>query len=432
MHQQQDRNNEIINMYDQQIYPLNDLISIIKLIIYIPFGLVLFLIRLNLLLIFFILLFVFHKRLSNNSLFIKLLCFILGLTTSIENDKDEQSIQHLNHTVFISNHVTCFDYLSLKSLYSNLNLIENNFNYDYYFIKKPASKNYFFNQILYLNCINEINYNSIKKSDQQQNASLKYPLIIFPEFEATNGKYGLLEFDTEVFESLIRQQKESSDAECVKLVATCLNVNHLFLPFSINYKHSNNLINFIIALFVPATVYKVKFLSSEAVNGDSKQVAQQFQAKIANYLKLKCTNYTINDFNVMLNGKLHSNSDVNDEEHDHEINKLVKQVHDILPDTPVSIIKEYIYNSQTLDIDSIITNLLENKAALEEPSKCVQVEQPKIIQKNTLTTNSSKTTTPVKTKIKPMSYCERKRLLYEEARERYLAKERQKNSGQSE
>ena len=372
-------NNMISNLYDNHFYP-TDLLSIMILILYLPIGVILLLIRLIAIII--ILTFLNQKNTKFKS-FLKLLCFILGLLPKFDKSAGNK-FTGSKQTIFISNHITCFDFLLLKSLINDLSLFKNNFDFE-------RSKNFgFLNKILFLNSINSTN----KKNDDQ-------PLCAFPEYERTNGKYGLLEFNEEIFEYILINKQAG------KMVPICLNVNYFMLPFGVNYKRSSPVFQFFCALFVPAVSYKVEFLEAVKLNYDenltSSNLAKQMQAKIGTALNLKCTSLTVD----MVNGR--NPSIIMD--NDYELNKIAKQIMDVLPDTSIEAIKDHIKQSQTLDIDSLINGLLEKSSNIpKEPVIRKPVEKP-VIAKN-----------------KSLTYIERKYVLIEEARKRFIMKESLRNS----
>jgi hypothetical protein len=376
----------ISNLYEKEVYP-TDLLSLILLIIYLPFGLLLLTIRL---LIIIILL----PASSQNNLLLKCICYIIGLIP-----KTNKHTNCFKDTIFISNHVTCFDFLLLKSRLSDLKLIENNICY-------YKSKNFsFLNKILLSSTV------KCKKDDDNQQ-----PLCSFPEFESTNGKYGLLDFNVDIFDSILINKQAN------QLVPVCLSVDYYLLPFSINYKYSNILTQFLCILFAPAVSYNVQFLEPIQLNQDEnlagKDLAKQLQAKIGSKLNLKCTSFTVNDYNNMINdiNQQVSSVKVDDLENDYDINKLILQINEILPDMSRDLIRDYIKHAKTLDIDSLITGLLEKISLNHNDNK-----QPAKLVEQVIVKNKPK---------KILTYPERKSLMIDEARQRFLMKESLKNNFQ--
>ena len=373
----------INNLYDTIIYP-NDLLSIIKLLFYLPIGCVLFLIR-------FIVLVILSFTINNTkSSSINYLCKILGLfsntnrETRVRREEEEEG----GRTIFISNHVTCFDFLILKSLINNLNIAENNYYY------QKSKHNQFLNRILFLDSLSTDN----KKTD-----SSHQPLCSFPELESTNGKHGLLEFNSDVFELILNGKQVDT------LVPVCLNVNYHLLPFSVNYKYSNTATQLVCTLFAPAVSFKVEFLEPIKLNHDETQnpneLSKQLQTRIASKLGLKCTNLSLNDLNKMKNDE--EEKQVKQNVNDFDSNKIVRQISDILPDLPVGIITQHVNQANALDIDSLIMELLEKSSKNQEK----HVANEKKVSD-----------APNKPQKKLLTYVEQKKVLLEEARRRYLAK----------
>jgi hypothetical protein len=343
---------ETNNFYDKSIYP-NDLTSILILIFYLPIGVCLLIIRLIIILILLL-----TNNLNNSSILCKTLGLSISSSLSIRKDEEEKE-----RIVLISNHVTLFDYLVLKKIIKNLNIHEENYNYE---------NNCYLNKIL-------LSRIETKKKNDDDVCSL----CVFPEIKMTNGKYGLLDFNKDIIESIINSKQFDI------LIPVCLKVNHHhLLPFSVNYNNSST-IQFIITLFTPTISYKIELLNSIKLNDNQQphngqELSKELQKIIALNLGLKCFNNPLN-------------------EEDYHTNKLIRQISDILPDFKIDQIKEHVKEAQTRDIDSLITGLLEKSSS----KPMIIIEEKKKI---------------VKTIKKPLTYNEQKELLIEEARKRYLSK----------
>jgi ancient ubiquitous protein 1 len=273
---------ETDNLYDKSIYP-NDLTSILILIFYLPIGVCLLIIRLIIILILLL-----TNNLNNSSI----LCKTLGLSisSSLSIRKEEEEEEEKERIVLISNHVTLFDYLVLKKIIKNLNIHEKNYNYE---------KNCYLNKIL----LSRIETMKKKKDDDCS-------LCVFPEIKMTNGKYGLLDFNKDIIESIINSKQFD------RLIPVCLKVNHHhLLPFSVNYNNSST-IQFLITLFSPSISYKIELLNSIKLNDNQhngQELSKELQKIIALNLGLKCFNNPLN-------------------EEDYHTSKLIRQISDILPD----------------------------------------------------------------------------------------------------
>ena len=120
----------INRLYDNNWLNSSDLVSQIILILYIPIGIVLLTLRLLLLLVLFVLMRISPNTLCNSQLFINLLTIAFGLTIKTKskspisntNSNNDASVRNSSLLLIISNHVTPFDYLIIKSLINDHNL----------------------------------------------------------------------------------------------------------------------------------------------------------------------------------------------------------------------------------------------------------------------------------------------------------------------
>lgn len=405
------------NFYDTKFYDLN-LISFIKLVIYIPFGILLLFARFLILNVLYLLVNIMPS-LQFNKIFIRIVCLTLGIFTSHSNRN--KSIN--NNSIYVCNHVTSLDYIAIKSIINKSSYQDSNNNNN----ARDSLLLMFFKNILQLNNLEKINQS-----------------IFFPELTTTNGAYGLLKFSTQPFD-LINQDSSYS---CVPV---CVRVNRsttTLIPFKLNYIHWNELIHILISLFLPYTHYDLVLLNevNRNENETSEQFAQRIQTLIGNELKLKCTDITYESLKQTFKNykqyleqqtrlrnqesnsasggggrrrNVHRGQSETSSVSFSDISRVALQIKDILPDVSFETIKQHINLTASLDIDTVIASILDsnsfNKNNTTDPATVASSGQTGTSQKSNFKNNNSY-----------ISYEERKFTLLNEARQRYLAKQNKK------
>jgi hypothetical protein len=389
------------SFYDQTVVIDSDIVSIVKLVLYTPIGLIVLAVRLIALLVLYLLALVFPDFTTTSSGFVRALLIAFGLHVTCDENTDDSTTN--KSTILIANHVSCFDYLAIKSIYANkMTLIRLNEDDD------------MCTRILYpgLN-------NCPKKRDKHEDIDIGDQLtarpdqsinrfLYFPENARTNGKFGLLNFNFDPFSSII---VDSDGMQSIEFSPVCIGHRRLFISNLSN--HADNLTNILITLFSPLTQITVKQLAVEDKQADESlnDFAMRIQAKIGTYLQLKCTNVSNDAVLVLDNG----------------LNKLVMQVKSVLPHLNENLIKTFISTSESMDIDTLITNMLDKYAHIAQPD--TEASKSTIAcdnrssrscsdnNKNNKQPSASHASQVVKRVI---TYQERKHILLEEARSRFL------------
>ncbi|CAF0826027.1 unnamed protein product [Brachionus calyciflorus] len=393
----------VSKFYDQSFILTNSnkIISYFLFLIYFPFGLALLIIRFVLLLFLYLLSSVI-PGLKSNSQFILLVSFVLGLytkTNSLPSVKDLVNSKQ----IYVCNHITCFDYISIKSVINKIFLIETD---DYL-----NSEEFFLSKILK-------NFINSKKLD-----SYSGQILYFPELLSTNGRNELLKFNFD----LIKDSKMDIKPICLKFTRPFL----FSTQFGINLIESNQLINLILFLFSPVTVCKIDFSIEKQIRKDDENIeelAERIRNLIASKLGVK-----ISDFNSEQLKQVWTQSPRKSEiaEKNHSVGvsdvcKLAMQIKDILPDVSFETIKYHINSSSTLDIDTVLASILdadsqESSLLRSQSSPVTVTSSPKpVISSSKASVFESKKPNKYKT------YEERKFDLINEARKRYLSRENNK------
>lgn len=421
----------VAQFFDKKIVK-TDFLTIVKLLIYFPVGLVLVLIRSSLLVLFKFILNIF-PGLKSNTYFIKIVCLLLGIHTRCrgleKNDITDSQI------IYVSNHVTCLDYFSIKSTINNLNYFkENSSILPDGFQSSGSSFNIFSSFVLNLLQPERLldNFNIRTKQN--------YPALFFPEKVSTNGTFGLLKFDLQAFNNE-SQTDDNSARSKLTFKPICLKVQRTFIPFSVNYLYSNDLINILISMFLPITIYELNFLPSESKKDNEaiEELTERTRNKIANELKIQCSKLGLEDlkniwtnYNRILmnrNNNRNRNQQTNSNQNRPnnlmsfaDISRLALQIKDILPDVSFDIIQQHIRSAPLLDIDTIIASILDSNYQENQASSIPSTSNPSSSSRAGLQeTKSSKN-------LSYLSYEEKKFNLLNEARKRYLAKQENNKS----
>lgn len=399
--------NFISNYFDQTLYPSN-ILSMIALLIYFPIGSLLVLIRI-ILIVLLSLISRLKPDLTKNKKFIRLTCFCIGIHTSLKNNESKinnESSSQLsssntniggltNKKTLISNHISCLDFCAIKCLFTKSGTTGSYSHSNRNLNSEMPTKSY----------LESLFYNFFHES---RNETIEY-YVHFPELMSTNGKYGLLKFDTKPFDTV----------QCVKPI--CLSVKRPGFPLAVNYMHSNNYTNIVFTLFAPVTIYELTSLKDESKieHESGEQFAERIRALISAKLRFtQITDKSFTQFQQIWNQyqaaeeataeASRQNTNRSNDMSDYsmsfsDISRLALQIKEILPDVSYETIQRHIRSSPSLDIDTVIASILDSTV---EPQMPVAVAQPSPIRRN----NSFK------------NYEERKFDLINEARKRYLAR----------
>lgn len=361
-----EQTNEILNQIPKEKlietpkYPTNLLITAL----YCPIGIIILTLRLVILSILYILLY-FNANLSNNVNFPKILCKIIGIQIELNDNnkilaKFDELIKDKNKRLFIiSNHISIFDFLAIKLVFPNVN-----------FINRRE-----LNQFLIIKGSNI--YRSL-------NNARNHPLVYFPEQMRTNGQYGLVKFDFGDLEI----------SENLKFIFIGLRIQSKYALFDQNYWF-----NCLLCLFLPSLTFNVNLINDELTANTTEELAEKSQKEISLSLGLVPTKYSHKDFLPQPPADPYI--------------QMINRIHEILPQVSHEQIRHYLIESKLTDIDTIVVNLLEKYPPASSSNVPVK-SQPTPRQQQ-------QQQSQLKPKIK-LTYAERKQILIEEARNRYLMK----------
>lgn len=428
----------LFKYFDRYLMTRDNFLSIFILTFYFPIGILLIIIRSFLLLVLNLITFI-SPNLKQNGYFIRYVCITFGIHTRFQSGKTQINDEPTDSPcLFVSNHVTCLDYCSLKSIVHKLNYFEDLSNRCLTYKQNNSLID------LISNFYTKILQTNVPKNLQEDFYISKssYPLLKFPELMSTNGRAALLKFDPQIFEICPNNAK-------LAIYPACLQVTRPLLPLSVNYIHSNDFLNLILVLFSPITIYNVNLLDKQfkQEKETSEEFSERVRAMIGSRLNLELSQYNHDDLRktwseykrrVLVeeqrNAELRSSS-LNQNTIQvsfSDISKLALQIREILPDVSYDVIQQHIRASSSLDIDTVIASILDDTRASPE----FESVSPSFSRSQSSPSNFNTSPKPVLNTSKSVidnkklsnsnksykSYEERKFELLNEARKRYLAK----------
>ncbi|KAJ8269445.1 hypothetical protein COCON_G00120520 [Conger conger] len=405
----------IEHLFDFQRFP-NEGLPLVLLLLYAPVGLALMLLRI------FIGVHVFLVSCALPESFVRrfivrIMCSMLGMYVK----QNDPRLRDGNVKLYISNHVTRFDHNIINLLTScNTPMLEGLRGFMCW------ARGY-------------MELGTVTRRMELVEALQRYcstpgvpPLLLFPEEDTTNGHAGLLKFSSWAF----------SLTESVQPVA--LFVKRPLL--TVNTAESSWVAELLWTLFVPFTVYQVRWLPT--VSRPDAKAPQEFADRVQELLAIELgvvsTQFTKADKAEHIKRKRHvppraTNSNLgarprtsplgsvglSSGTEDRQIAGMALQVKEVLPDIPLSVITRDLV--QTNCVDTTITNLLEcSEEALEEAFAGAQSglsRGPRSPAALPVSIIKPAAKTFGKSPIdRHMSLKERKEALYEYARRRYIEK----------
>ncbi|XP_074642122.1 lipid droplet-regulating VLDL assembly factor AUP1-like isoform X2 [Tubulanus polymorphus] len=401
----------------------------LAILLYFPIGLMLAVIRVFIGLHVYIIASILPKTSSIRRMVLRVMYTVLGLVVTqngTENHKRDVKIM-------ISNHISIFDHLAIDLFLPNYMP----------FALRPLG--------LWGKLLGYIDFYSKKTNDsfvslcKQHIAVSDVSLLVFPEGMKTNGEKGLLKYNTKIF----------SPEQPIQPIA--LEVRRPSLTdISVTVINGSWLSDAFWFLFVPYSHYDVRILPViEPGNQTEAEFSLNAQKLTANALKLVPTSLTAADMvehekkclllsqqqhrstfsnvdaihqsnlmnspTLITRGSLRSSWRSSSHEEDERIRAMCEQVKEVLPHVPIHAIRKDL--AITRDIDITISNILEDRVHFipENESKPTAVKKPPVSQSTPQKPIAAKSF-PRSSKERHMSLEDRKRILVETARQRYLAK----------
>ncbi|CAG9861905.1 unnamed protein product [Phyllotreta striolata] len=401
-------NLEIRQLLKKNRIPDNDG-NLLIFILYCPIGLILILLRSILLLGLFILGQVLPDTPAPQKFINKIACLSLGISIHIENPKSKENVN-----VYVSNSLSIFDQIAVCSATGAVS---------------PSCRTTL-EKILGLStyCFGSAtNLDNFKNNIKQFMADKKIPIYFAPEEKITNGR-GLLKFKTYPFEFANKVQP------------ICIKIDRPFLDVSITTVGSTFTSDMLYYLFSPITNYKLTFLPPlEKKSMSDEEFGEIVRQNIATSLKVQTTDFTSSDIaewekRTLAEPPVRSQHRVTTRSINPELQRMSKQVKEVLPHVPLNVIYSDLY--MTRNVDSTITNILEGRVSFtpEQPTSST-ASQPSTSSSVSVGTqassvcssgkplfNTAASSFPKSASERSRSFQERKEQLLASARKRYIEK----------
>ncbi|KAF5269958.1 hypothetical protein FQR65_LT05757 [Abscondita terminalis] len=404
----------ISELYELKRYPQNTL-GLFTFIVYLPFGIILLLLRVILGVQVFVFGFLLPDVPAIQKILCKLLCTTLGINTYVENlDKKE------NVNVYISNYVSPFDHLVIHSVADSV---------------MPGKD--MFNSLLSTSFglqnfgSSSSNFTVFKKNVSSTITENVVPIHFQPESKQTNGK-AVLKFKTWPFDI------------CSRVQPICIEIARPFLDIKVSTFDSAYWTDALAYLFSPCTNYKIRFLPViEKMNLSEIEFADKVREEIATALKVELSEYSASDLlewekrimedvvrrEMEARQRPNTSSSLNSNP---TIHRMACQVKEVLPMVPYNTICMDLM--KTRNVDQTITNILEGNVTYipESPSHTPSAQSTSNVVVNPSTSkdqrfkpDSLNTAAPSFGKSaqdRMLSFQERKKQLIDTARQRYIEK----------
>lgn len=236
-----------------------------------------------------------------------------------------------------------------------------------------------------------------------------YSVAIQPEFGTTNSKLALLKFNSWPFSIETSVQPVAIKASRPQ-----------FVPVHITSLASTWWTEVFWFMFVPYTVFTLKYLKIRR-NPDHEILVREVEKDIADALGLETSSHTVSDkteyekryrMEIMLSNRSNRSTPNSQVIHSIEIQRMVRQVSEVLPLVPHNVILRDLLKTRNVDVT--IANILDGIVTYTpEPNP----------QTPSSVTSSSGSSNSAKDKIfGTSSFQEKKAKMIQEARERYIKK----------
>ncbi|XP_025986976.2 lipid droplet-regulating VLDL assembly factor AUP1 [Solenopsis invicta] len=236
-----------------------------------------------------------------------------------------------------------------------------------------------------------------------------YSVAVQPEFGTTNSQVALLKFNSWPFSIETSVQPVAIRASRSELV-----------PVHLTSLASTWLTEVFWFMFVPYTVFTLKYLKIRR-NADHEILVREVEKDIADALGLQTCSHTVSDkteyekryrMRILSNARSNRNTPNSQVIHSIEIQRMVRQVSEVLPLVPHSVILRDLMKTRNVDVT--IANILDGIVTYTpEPNPPAQSSA----------TSSSGSSSSAKDKVLgTTSFQEKKMKMIQEARERYIKK----------
>jgi len=408
---------EISTLFNKTRFKPSSAASYLVFFFYMPLGIVLFLLRILLSFQFVIVLAILPKEWFIRRIILRVFLFCMGIFVSCSGTQHQKK----EAKVLISNHISLLDVLSIDSICSS----------------KLSTKYKDINSTL----------NWLFSMSKSANDDTSLPTLIFPEEGTTNGNVALMKFSS----------KELKNNESVPLQPMVLTAyRSWFTPVHLNCLESTLMEDLLWCLYTPFTMYTICFLPVREIPNKEglDDFAKSLQKDMAYVLDKKVTNFTAADKNEYIK-RLKDEEKRREQQRLSNMNpfpeqsyrappttvssttsqtkaqlealKMIEQIKNVLPQVPVKIIKNEL--ESTKNVDLTIAHLLDGSIQYtplsdedqQKENKDIELKRKSIIQKaNDAAKKAASATTPTSWKDRQLSFQEKKKIMIENARVKYL------------
>lgn len=390
----------ISELYVLKRYPQNT-VGLFTFILYLPFGILLLLLRAILGIQVFVFGFLLPDIPVIQKLLCKLFCATLGIIVCKENGNEKKNVD-----VYITNFISPFDHLVIHSQTGAVTPGKDVFN-------TLLSTSFGLRQL----GSQSVDFPSFKKNVAKTIES-GVPIHLQPELKQTNGK-AILKFTTWPFQL------------CKQVQPICIEVSRPFLDIKISTFDSVYWTDTIMYLFSPYTSYKLRFLPIvDQFDLSEIQFSDKVRENIARALQVELSEYSATDLlhwekrlmdDVVrreMEGRQRPTSTSLSSGHP-TIHLMATQVKEVLPMVPYTVI--YTDLLKTRSVDQTISNIFEGNVEYipepVQPSTSHEQRDESDHVKAILVTSVGKSP-----QDRMVPFQERKRQLLETARKRYITK----------
>lgn len=372
--------------------------ALLLLLLYIPCGLLLVIFRIFFGLQLILMLTVLPKESFIRRILLRVSCAILGIAVTQEGFDNYDKGQH---KLVVSNHVTFLDNVAIETVFPSV---------------MPYSRcdcPWLISWVL--------GYQDFSADKDRENTDSKIkeylqgcdlPLLVFPEEQITNGRRGLLKFNSWCF------QFDSIILPVLISVRCPLSVQ--IPPHVLGSGWWQDLFW---SMFVPYTLYNIRILP--AIKSKTDDICSEVQQHMASSSGLTATSFTAQDVNELeaaqtstqsqapqsaQNGSTPPNQPPGSISPNTRLMRMVQQVREVLPQVPSSAVARDL--SRTHCVDTTITNILEGRVSYIPEKEGNDAKSDSDIKSTSL--GNSNETIPTKPQITfSRSPEERQRLLHQ-------------------
>eukprot|EP00112_Aurelia_sp_Birch-Aquarium-sp1_P005594 Seg164.8 transcript_id=Seg164.8/GoldUCD/mRNA.D3Y31 product="Ancient ubiquitous protein 1" protein_id=Seg164.8/GoldUCD/D3Y31 len=387
--------------------------SLLLLLLYSPLGVFICLFRLLFCVQLGIILSLLPKGSIVRQLILRICGYILGVAISVQNRENSSS----RSKILVSNNISELDCLALEAIEPHV------------LVSRSPKLPFFVNWLLgYHDFGNSAAEMTQNVNEYFQNADTKIPLLVLPEESTTNGKISLLKFSLWPFQF----NKEYQPVLLKARRPPILNVNLSTLD-------SGFWSDLFWMFFLPYTIYEIRYLDvmKKQETAPNEEFAKSVNKEMSNALNLQQSQFDIRDKSEYIKKLKHAQREIFQQRQQttHQIissntansisklDRMVKQVKDVLPQVPKDAIRKDLMTSKSVDLT--LTNILEGRVSYvpltneeSEAEKRQQIEN----EKNTGKSKTSIRSTNISNTNIGLSFHERKGNMIEEARRLYLEK----------